>query len=99
VTEQHSITSGNCGNIPGGANDTARGPLSGGPANLTFSVQKTNPLQGGALRTKPWTFSGQLTGNEIAGVLTTGDINDFPTGAQARGSVPVPITLRAAGGR
>jgi hypothetical protein len=93
VTEQHTITGGNCGNIGGGANDTARGPLSGGPTNLTFSVQKTNALPSNGQRTKPWSFSGQLTGNQIVGVLTTGDINDFPSGAQARGSVQVQVTL------
>jgi hypothetical protein len=94
VTEQSAVTGGSCGNLGNSANDTARGPLSGGPANLTFAVQSTNPLSNGARRTKPWRFSGQLNGNEITGVLTTGDINDAPNGAQVRGSVPVPMTLR-----
>jgi hypothetical protein len=95
VSEQHSITSGNCGNIGGGANDTATGPLSGSPANLTFAVQKTNPLPNNGQRTKPWSFSGQLNGNEITGVLTTGDINANANGAvTATGSSSIPITLR-----
>jgi hypothetical protein len=40
VKEQHTITAGNCNNIGGGANDEARGPLSGAPGSLTFALQK-----------------------------------------------------------
>ncbi len=95
VSEQHSITSGNCGNIGGGGNETASGPLSGSPANLTFAIQHTNPLPNNGHRTKPWSFSGQLNGNEITGVLTTGDINANANGAvTATGSSQIPITLR-----
>jgi hypothetical protein len=95
VKEQHTITAGNCGNLGGGANDEARGPLSGTPGSLTFDLQKTNPLSGGNNRVKPWSFVGQLNGNEITGVLTTGDINQNPNGVVgARGSSSIPITLR-----
>jgi hypothetical protein len=95
VKEQHTITAGNCGNIGGGANDEARGPLSGTPGSLTFDLQKTNPLSGGNNRIKPWSFVGQLNGNEITGVLTTGDINQNSNGVVGtRGSSSIPITLR-----
>jgi PEGA domain len=95
VKEQHTITAGNCGNLGGGANDEARGPLSGTPGSLTFNLQKTNPLSGGNNRIKPWSFVGQLNGNEITGVLTTGDINQNANGVVgASGSSSIPITLR-----
>jgi len=95
VTERSSITAGNCGNIGGGANDDAQGPVSGTPGSLTFSVQKTNSLPGGGDRIKPWSFVGQLNGSEITGVLTTGDINRIPSGVvDARGTSSIPITLR-----
>ena len=96
VREKHTITSSTCPNNLGlGADDSASGPLSGTPSNLTFAVQSTNPLAGGSTRIKPWSFVGQLNGNEITGVLTTGDINQTPSGVVvARGSSSIPITLR-----
>jgi hypothetical protein len=95
VTERSSVTGGNCGNIGNSANDDAEGPLSGTLGNLTFNLQKTNPLSGGNNRVKPWSFVGQLNGNEITGVLTTGDINQNANGVVgARGSSSIPITLR-----
>ena len=96
VREKHTITSTTCGNnLGGGADDSASGPLSGTPGNLTFAVQSTNPLSGGNVRIKPWSFVGQLNGQEISGVLTTGDINQTSSGVVGvRGSASIPITLR-----
>jgi len=95
VKEQSSVTGGNCGNLGNAANDDAQGPLSGTPGNLTFDLQKTSSLPGGNNRIKPWSFVGQLNGNEITGVLTTGDINQNANGVVgARGNSSIPITLR-----
>ena len=68
-------------------------PLTAG--SLTVDLQKTNPLSGGNNRVKPWSFVGQLNGNDITGVLTTGDINQNANGVVgARGTSAIPITLR-----
>ena len=64
-------------------------------ANLTFAVQSTNPLPPFGTRIKPWSFVGQVNGNEITGVLTTGDINQNSNGVvNVRGSSSIPVTLR-----
>jgi hypothetical protein len=94
VKEQSSVTSTTCGNLGNSANDEASGPLAGTPNNLTFNLQKTNPLTTGT-RTKPWSFVGQFNGSEITGVLTTGDIAPgLSAGVVFRGSASIPITLR-----
>jgi hypothetical protein len=94
VNERHTITTTTCGNQGTSADDSASGVLAGTPDNLTFSLQSTNSLSNGS-RIKPWSFVGRISGAEITGVLTTGDINqNNVTGTRIVGTTDIALTLR-----